>query len=156
MQEHALTEPPLGAEDPMDVALLEMLRVALATSLHAAATSSPTLTPTQVRVLTVLASAREGMTLTDLAEVISLSAPSTSRLCQRLARDGWLMRSAGPGHYVLVSLTEMGRAGLAAVNRKRLAPLRQVVDEIPPRRRAALQRELEELVQRAAGHSGIW
>lgn len=156
MEERALTEPPLGAEDAMDVALLHLLRVALATSLHAAASSSPVLTPTQVRVLTVLSGARDGMTLTDLAELVSLSAPSTSRLCQRLARDGWVTRSAGPGHYVLVSLSDSGRAGLAALNRKRLAPLREIVDEIPPRRRAALQRELEELVQRAAGQPGIW
>ena len=156
MDVQAQTEAPLGARDAMDVALLELLRVALATSLHAAATSSPALTPTQVRVLTVLAGARDGMTLTDLADVVSLSAPSTSRLCQRLARDGWLVRSAGPGHYVLVSLTKKGRAGLAAINRKRVAPLRRVVDDLPARRRAGLQRELEELVQRAAGHPGIW
>jgi DNA-binding MarR family transcriptional regulator len=153
---HVQTEPPLGAKDAMDVALLDLLRVALAASVHAAATHSPALTPTQVRVLTVVSGARDGITLTDLAEVVSLSAPSTSRLCQRLARDGWLDRAAGPGHYVLVSLTKKGRAGLAAVNRKRLAPLRQVVDELPPRRRAALQREIEELAQRAASHAGIW
>jgi DNA-binding MarR family transcriptional regulator len=156
MKEHAQTVPPPGAKDAMDVALLELLRVALATSVHAAAASSPSMTPTQVRVLTVLSGAREGMTLTDLAAVVSLSAPSTSRLCQRLARDGWLARSAGPGHYVQVSLTKKGRAGLAAVNRARLAPLRDVVDAIPPRRRAVLQRELEELARRAAGHPGIW
>lgn len=156
MGTHPQTEPPLGAKDAMDVALLELLRVALAVSVYAAANHSPALTPTQVRVLTVVSGARDGITLTDLAEVVSLSAPSTSRLCQRLARDGWLDRSAGPGHYVLVSLTKKGRAGLAAVNRKRLAPLREVVDELPPRRRAALQRDIEELAQRAAGHAGIW
>lgn len=156
MHANAQAESPLGAEDAMDVALLELLRVALAASLHAAATNSPALTPTQVRVLTVVANARDGMTLTDLAEVVSLSPPSISRLCQRLARDGWLARSAGPGHYVQVSLTKKGRAGLAAVNRKRLAPLRQIVDELPPRRRTALQRDIEELARRAAGRPGIW
>ena len=69
-----------------------------------------------------------GMSVGAIAECLSLSPPSGSRLCQRLVRDDLVLRGAGPGHHILISLSEAGAASLTGVNKLRVAPLRSMID----------------------------
>jgi DNA-binding MarR family transcriptional regulator len=149
-------DKPLGARDDFDVALLWLHRLALAATVRAGNESSPAVTPTQIRVLTLLAASPQGMPLSAIADALSVSPPSASRLCQRLVRDGLAARSAGSGHYILISLSQEGARLLRALNQARIAPFRQLVDALPPRRRAAAAAELAELGRRASEQHNTW
>jgi DNA-binding MarR family transcriptional regulator len=147
---------PLGAGDDLDVALLQLHRLALAATVRAGNESSPAVTPTQIRVLTLLAGSPQGMPLSAVADALSVSPPSASRLCQRLVRDALAVRSAGPGHHILISLSPEAARLLRALNQARVAPFRRLVDALPPRRRTALAAELAELGRRASEQHGAW
>jgi DNA-binding MarR family transcriptional regulator len=147
---------PLGASDNLDVALLRLLRLALASTVHAGGAANPPVTATQIRVLTLLAESDEGVTLTAIAQALSMSSPSASRLCQRLVRDRLVVRTAGPGHYILLALSADGAAVLDKINRARVAPLRRLVEQLPERRRPALIAQLTELGRLASEHESGW
>ena len=126
--------------DGTDEALLRLMRICLSATIRAGARAQPRLSPTQVRTLTVLAAAPEGLSVHAVAEAISASNPSASRLCQRLVRDKLLDRDAGPGNELRLSLSPQGRDTLDAVNHHRVAELRPLLDALPPakRRRATV------------------
>lgn len=148
---------PLGASDDLDAALLRTLRLALAVTVHAGNAVEPELTPTQIRVLTLLAGdAGVGMSVGAIAECLSLSPPSASRLCQRLVRDGLVARAAGPGHHILISLSEVGAATLTEVNQQRVGPLRTLIDNLPARTRTTVSRALLELNRHAVDDLDLW
>jgi DNA-binding MarR family transcriptional regulator len=147
---------PLGAHDDLDVALLRLHRLALAATVRAGNESSSPVTPTQIRVLTLLAASPDGMPLSAIAEALFVSPPSASRLCQRLVRDGLVTRSAGPGHYILISLSAEGAHVLRALNQARVRPFRQLIDALPPRRRAVAIAQLTELGRRADDLHDAW
>jgi DNA-binding MarR family transcriptional regulator len=147
---------PLGARDDLDVALLRLHRLALAATVRAGNESSPPVTPTQIRVLTLLAASPDGMPLSAIAESLFVSPPSASRLCQRLVRDGLVTRSAGPGHYILIALSAEGARVLRALNQARVTPLRQLIDALSPRRRAAAIAQLTELGRQAGDRHDAW
>jgi DNA-binding MarR family transcriptional regulator len=144
-----LTGWPRGARDDLDVALLRLHRLALAATVRAGSESSPQVTPTQIRVLTLLETSPDAMPLSAIADALFVSPPSASRLCQRLARDGLVTRSAGPGHYILISLSRAGARVLAALNQTRIASFRQLIDALPPVRREAVAAALTELGRQA-------
>jgi DNA-binding MarR family transcriptional regulator len=115
------------------------------------------LTPTQIRVLTLLSGdADSGMSVGAIAECLNLSAPSASRLCQRLVRDGLVARAAGPGHHILISLSDAGAATLTEVNQQRVGPLRDLIDNLPPRTRSTVSRALVELNRHAVDDLDLW
>lgn len=147
---------PLGTRDHLDVALLRLHRLALAAAVRAGSGSSPPVTPTQIRVLTLLAASQEAMPLSAIADALFVSPPSASRLCQRLVRDGLVTRSAGPGHYILMSLSREGARVLAAVNQARILPFRQLIDVLPPPRRAAVVAALTELGRQESQQHLAW
>jgi DNA-binding MarR family transcriptional regulator len=147
---------PLGASDDLDVALLSLHRLTLSATIHAGQSLDPTLTATQIRVLTLLTESAGGLTLTAIAEALSMSSPSASRLCQRLVRDGLVHRAAGPGHYIIMSLSGEGRRVLRKVNRARLKPLRRLVERLPEPQRAAMVEQLAELGRLAREHHDLW
>lgn len=147
---------PLGASDDLDVALLRLHRLALAVTIHAGQAANPPLTATQIRVLTLLAERPAGMTLTAIAGALSMSAPSASRLCQRMVRDGLVNRAAGPGHYIIMSISIEGGRVLRKVNRARVKPLRQLADQLPVERREDLIGYLSELGLLATQHEHLW
>ncbi len=147
---------PLGARDDLDVAVLWLHRLALAATVRAGNESSPPVTPTQVRVLTLLSASPDGMPLGAIAEALFVSPPSASRLCQRMVRDGLVTRSAGPGHYILMSLSGEGSRVLSALNRARAAPFRHLIDALPPRRRAAMIAQLCEFGRLADERHDAW
>lgn len=147
---------PLGARDDLDVAVLWLHRLALAATVRAGHESSPPVTPTQVRVLTLLAASPDGMPLSAIADALFVSPPSASRLCQRMVRDGLVTRSAGPGHYILMSLSDEGSRVLHALNRARAAPFRQLIEALPPRRRAVMIAKLTEFGRLASERHDAW
>ncbi len=147
---------PLSAHDELDTALLRLHRLALAATVRAGNESSPSVTATQIRVLTLLAASPDGMPLSTIADALFVSPPSASRLCQRLVRDGLVTRSAGPGHYILISLSPAGSRVLGALNQARIAPFRQLIDALPPRRRATMVAQLTELARQANGQHATW
>ncbi len=147
---------PLGGHDDLDTALLWLHRLALAATVRAGNESSPPVTPTQIRVLTLLAGSPDGMPLSAIAAALFVSPPSASRLCQRLVRDGLVTRSAGPGHYILISLSPEGSRVLRASNQARISPFRQLIDALPPRRRAAIIAQITEFARRANEQHATW
>jgi DNA-binding MarR family transcriptional regulator len=148
---------PIGARDELDAVLLQLHRSSLAATVRAGSEASPPLTATQIRVLTLLASAAEdGMTVSAIADGLGMSPPSASRLCQRLVRDGLVTRSAGPGHYILIALSATGHRVLRAVNRGRADPLRHLIDALPPRRRSTMISHLAELARLANQQHEAW
>lgn len=145
-----------GAIDDLDLTLLRLVRMALAATIHAGQSVKPPLTATQVRVLTLLAATEDGMSVSGIAEALSMSPPSASRLCQRMVRDGLVDRSAGPGHYIIMTLSEAGTRSLDEVNRLRVTPLRRLLDDLPERRRADMAEQLRELVRIASDRHDLW
>lgn len=128
-----------------DEALLRLLRICLSATIRAGSRAQPPLSPTQVRTLTVIATAPEGLSVHAVAEAISASNPSASRLCQRLVRDGLLDRDAGPGNELRLSLSPQGRDTLNGINHHRVAELRPLLDALPPARRRRATTALREL-----------
>jgi DNA-binding MarR family transcriptional regulator len=121
--------------DGADEALLRLIRLCLNATIRAGAAAQPPLSPTQVRTLTVIATAEEGLSVHAVAEAISASNPSASRLCQRLVRDGLLHRDAGPGNELRMSLSPHGHHTLDAINHNRVAELRPLLDALPTSKR---------------------
>ncbi len=150
------SDEPLGARDELDVALLRLHRLALAATVRAGNEVSPAVTPTQIRAMTLLAASPDGMALSAIADALYVSAPSASRLCQRLVRDGLATRSAGPGHYILIALAPEGARVLRTLNQARVKPFRQLVDALPDRRRAAAVAQLTDLGRLAGEHHGAF
>ena len=152
----ATTSLPLGAHDDLDIALLRLHRLTLGATIRAGNATTPPLTPTQIRLLTLLSTAPEGLTLSAIADALMVSAPSASRLCQRMVRGELVARQAGPGHYIIVTLTQAGAAVLQEANRRRLAPLRTLLEELPKARRSEVIHHLQELGRRAARQEDTW
>ncbi|WP_460864465.1 MarR family transcriptional regulator [Rhodococcus aerolatus] len=136
---------PVAPPDALDAALLALTTAAVEATVHAGESVTPALSPTQVRVLTVLSRAPDGLSLGAVAAATSASAPSASRLCQRLHRAGLVDRDAGPGNELRLSLSALGRDTLAAVDRHRLGRLRPVLDLLDPADRAVVERGLRVL-----------
>jgi DNA-binding MarR family transcriptional regulator len=113
-----------------DESLLALMRLCVASTVSAGNAADPPLTATQVRVLNLL-SVANGMTLTQVAEALGATAPSASRLCGRLVRDGLVSRAAGPGHYVDLRLTAAGRRAVRTLNARRVLTLRRIIEGLP-------------------------
>jgi DNA-binding MarR family transcriptional regulator len=134
-----------GADDGADGALLRLITVSLSATIRAGAAAEPSLSPTQVRTLTVIAGSPGGLSINAVAVAISASNPSASRLCQRLVRDGLLHRDAGPGNELRMSLSPHGHHTLDAVNAHRVADVRALLDLLPPARRRRAVTALRDL-----------
>jgi hypothetical protein len=70
--------------------------------------------------------------------------------------DRLAARHAGPGHYILMSLSRQGARALRALNEFRVASLRQLIDAPPPGRRKAMTTQLTELARRATEADDVW
>lgn len=145
-----------GAHDHTDALLLGVSRVVLAATVRAGSEMTPTLSPTQIRTLSVLSAAPEGLSLTAVAQQLGTGLPSTSRIVQRLTRDELVERSAGPGNELRLHLSAAGVATLAQVNRARLEPMRALVDGLPATTRRALVSALDTLVDAAERAGTTW
>jgi DNA-binding MarR family transcriptional regulator len=126
-----MTTQTAGVVD--DDALLGLLRLCTAATVSAGHAAEPSLTATQVRLLNLL-SVADGMTLTEVAEALGTTAPSASRLCARLSRDGLVARAAGEGHHLDLRLTAAGARAVRTLNARRVRTLRRLVEGLPPQR----------------------
>jgi len=90
-------------------------------------------------------------TLTELAERDRVTPATMSQIVNRLARSGYVERSADPrdGRKVLLSATDIGAARAVAERAEREAWFNPLLDELGPEDRAVLARAAE-LLQRIA------
>ncbi|WP_327179311.1 MarR family transcriptional regulator [Streptomyces sp. NBC_01335] len=86
----------------------------------------------------------DGIRMRALGAVLNVSAPSLSRLCDRLQSVGFVERRPSPdsGREVTLSLTTRGHAHLAEVRRKRGEVLTTAIDSMPAGQRAELAQGL--------------
>jgi len=138
-------EPDSTVDAQLEEALLRVVALAVGATIRAGAASDPVLTATQVRTLTVLGAAPQGLTLTEVAAALAASAPSASRLCSRLHGLGLLDREHGPNNTVLLSRTEHGQDVLDRVNRARVAELRAALNSVPAARQQQTRTALVDL-----------
>ena len=136
--------------------LIQFSRLVMAATVRAGSVARPPLSPTQVRTLTVLAAAEDGLSLGGVADLVATSLSSASRIVQRLVRDGLVDRFAGPGNELRLALSEHGTAVLADVNRVRIAPLRSLLDRLPAAEHDAAITALENIVGAARDTDAIW
>jgi DNA-binding MarR family transcriptional regulator len=101
--------------------------------------SAAPLSVSQLRAMFALERA-EPMNLRSLGEALDSSAPSVSRLCDRLQAAGFLDRavSASNRREVELRLSERGRAYLRDLRARRQERLREVVESMPSPARQAL------------------
>jgi DNA-binding MarR family transcriptional regulator len=109
------------------------------------------LSMTEFAVLDALASSEAGsLRVVDLAEAIGLSASRVSRVVDTLLARTWVERrkDASDARATLLSITPDGTERLesAAPHHARLAR-RHVLDHVPPSRRAALRRALDQIAR---------
>ncbi len=103
------------------------------------------LPPAQVRALLVIGAA-EDLNVTGLARVLGTSPSAASRLCDRLAAAGLLVRvPAASRREILLRLTGSGQRLAAWIRDQREAALVRVLEAISPDGRADLVRGLSEL-----------
>ena len=156
MTQSAQGNRPIGAGDDADVALLAICRLALATTIRAGNVVEPPLSPTQIRTLTLLAAARDGLSVTAVADALAATVPSASRIVQRLVRDGLVERTAGPAHEHRLALSADGAAVLAIVNRARLVPLRALLDRLAVGRSRSVVTALQDVLDAVRDTDEVW
>jgi DNA-binding MarR family transcriptional regulator len=102
--------------------------------------------PAQVRALLII-EATDDLNVTGLARLLGTSPSATSRLCDRLAAAGLLVRlpAVASRREILLQLTESGQRLAAWIRGQRLAALIRVLEEISPDGRADLARGLSEV-----------
>jgi DNA-binding MarR family transcriptional regulator len=104
---------------------------------------SPSVPPTQLRVLTVVARSRH-TNMSRLAEALGVVPSSASRLCDRLEATGLLRRVPDPRdrREVRLLLTPAARRLLEDLRDRRRAALAAVLDRMTPAARQELLRSL--------------
>jgi len=156
-------DPPSGPQLPPDVSatvsdVVELLEVLWEQGREI---SSAPVSPSQLRVLYVVERA-EGINLRTLAEALGSSAPSVSRLCDRLQAVGYLERtpSRASRRELELRLTGHGRAYLDELRSRREIHLAAVISAMEPGARRALLKGLagfrdsmEASSQHGHGHS---
>ncbi|UQS24729.1 MULTISPECIES: MarR family transcriptional regulator [Amycolatopsis] len=102
-------------------------------------TSPVPLSASQLRAVVALEQAA-GVSLSALVRALDSTAPSVSRLCDRLEAVGFLHRAPNPSsrREVRLSLTREGHAYLADLRARRQHRLGSVVERMPAHARAAL------------------
>jgi len=106
------------------------------------------LPPGQLRALLIIDKGGR-MNLTGLARALGASPSATSRLCDRLAVAGLLLREPAPSsrREITLQLSESGQRLVSWVRDRRAETLARVLDSMTPGGRRALARGLGELAQ---------
>ncbi|HEU5267939.1 MAG TPA: MarR family winged helix-turn-helix transcriptional regulator [Jatrophihabitans sp.] len=120
-------------------AIMTASRVLMAVSAESLAAADETVTPQQVRALVAIAS-QGTMTATGFAAALGVHASSATRMCDRLVAVGLLDRRDDPAdrRYLMLDLTERGRAVVAAIMRQRRTIIKQILTRIPEGERPAV------------------
>lgn len=131
--------------DEVTEAVLLASRVLVAVAVRSLAAAPVDVTLPQYRVLVVLAS-RGPQSAGALAEELGVAPSSVTRLCDRLVGKDMVRRdlSAESRREVTIAISEQGAALVQAVTRARRREINRIVRAIPPARRSALVRSLEE------------
>jgi DNA-binding MarR family transcriptional regulator len=118
--------------DSMVDAVLGASRVLVAVAARSLADAGEDVTLTQYRSLVVLAS-RGPQTVAELADLVAVTPPTASRLCDRLVKKGLIRRRAGrhDRRQVHIALTETGRELIDAVTVRRRREIADLLAAIP-------------------------
>ena len=140
---------PYGEEAMVD-AVLTASRVLVAIAARSLADAGEEVTLTQYRSLVVLAS-RGPQSIAALAEVLAVTPPTASRLCERLVRKGLVRRRADrhDRRQVRVALTESGSALIDTVTARRRDEIADLLASIPPEDRRSVVVALRQLAASA-------
>jgi DNA-binding MarR family transcriptional regulator len=132
-----------GAVGDVLAARIETASLALVELTLAAAAGDPSVSTLQLRLLFVL-DQPDPTNLAGLAEKLDLSAPSASRLVDRLVDGGLVARrpAAHSRREVAVRLTAKGRRTLTKIRRGRQARIESVLERMSAAERSALERGL--------------
>ena len=113
-------------------AVLSASRVLVAVAARSLADAGEDVTLTQYRSLVVLAS-RGPKTVAELADLVAVTPPTASRLCDRLVKKGLIRRRAGrhDRRQVHIALTATGRELIDAVTVRRRREIADLLAAIP-------------------------
>lgn len=132
--------------------LMRASRVVTAVIVRSLSSTAPDLSVTQLRVLSLVGTQAEPMTVGDVAAALAVNPSNASRTCDRLDALGLLRRqpSATDRRQVELRLTDEGAALLDSVLEQRRALLAEVVDQMDP----AVQDQLLEALEEFAAAAG--
>ena len=136
---------------PEDDVLLALARLSMDASVRASEDVGG-VSPVQLRALTALRQKGE-VNLAQLAEDIGITVSTASRLVDRLVGADWVHRgpSASNRRELSLTLTDTGKRLLRRYDRRRVALLRECLDQVPAERRDAVVAALAELTRAAHG-----
>jgi len=139
----------LGREEIVD-AVLTASRVLVAIAARSLADAGEAVTLTQYRALVVLAS-RGPQSMATLAEALSVTPPTASRMCDRLVRKGLVRRRTDrqDRRQVRLALTEAGRRLVDAVSVRRREEIGALLAGIPLKEQRSVVAALHRLAESA-------
>ncbi|MFD9445577.1 MarR family winged helix-turn-helix transcriptional regulator [Streptomyces sp. NPDC060006] len=113
--------------------------------------STAPVSASQLRVLFILEH-NDGINLRTLTDRLDSTAPSTSRLCDRLQAAGLVERAVSPANRreVRLHLSSRGHTFLVGLRARREEALRAVLDQMPAVKRTALLEGLDAFCEAAA------
>lgn len=140
-------EPPFEPDSLVD-AVLRASRVLVAIAARSLADAGEDVTLTQYRSLVVLAS-RGPQTVAELADLLAVTPPTASRLCERLVRKGLIRRRAGhhDRRQVRIALSAAGRELIDAVTVRRRREIAALMASIPPETQRSVVEALAHLAE---------
>ncbi len=132
--------------DSMVDAVLTASRVLVAIAARSLADAGEEVTLTQYRTLVILAS-RGPQGIAALAEAVSVTPPTASRLCERLVRKGLVRRRTDrrDRRQVRIALTEVGGQLVDRVTENRRKEITDLLASIPPEAQHAVVSALQQL-----------
>ncbi len=138
------------SQDSVIDAVLSASRVLVAIAARSLADAGDEVTLTQYRSLVVLAS-RGPQTMATLAGAVAVTAPTASRLCERLVRKGLVRRRTDPKdrRQVRIALTGSGRHLIDTVSARRRIEIAELLATIPPKTQRSVATALAQLAESA-------
>ena len=138
-----------GQESVVD-AVLSASRVLVAIAARSLADAGEEVTLTQYRSLVVLAS-RGPQSMAALAEAVAVTAPTASRLCDRLVKKGLVRRRTDRNdrRQVRIGLTEAGRQIIDTVSTRRRREITELLASMPPKTQRSVATALAQLAKSA-------
>jgi DNA-binding MarR family transcriptional regulator len=114
------------------------------------------ITPTRLAALAALARHPGGLRQGDLAELMNISAPSTTRLVEIMSEAGWVERSRDPddGRALLLVLSPVGQKTLETLRQETTSALRGELADLTDAELSALEAALPVLRKLADQHVG--
>lgn len=112
------------------------------------------ITPTRLAALAALARHPGGLRQGDLAELMNISAPSTTRLVEIMSEAGWVERSRDPddGRALLLVLSPVGEKTLETLRQETTSALSGELAELTDAELSALEAALPVLRKLADQH----